>query len=61
MFKIHHQASVALFFFYALHVHTARMWVFFTIVLGLWDLVHAKIYKFEIRKRGLVVKLASLT
>ena len=46
-------------FSHPLHVHTVHTWVFFKIVL-LWDLVHAKIYKFEIRKRGLVVKLVTL-
>ena len=65
MFKIttkppSHQASFVLIFSHPLDVHTVRTCVFFTIVLP-WDLVQAKIYKFEIQKRGLVVKLDSLT
>ena len=35
-------------------------WVFFTILL-FWDLDHAKIYKFDLQIRGLVLKLASQT
>ena len=57
VFKFNDQTFLALFC-HPLDVHTVRTWVFFTIVL-LWDLVQAKIYKFEIRKRGLVVKLGN--
>ena len=42
------------------HLCAVFTWVFFSSSL-LWELVHDKIYKFALRKRGLVVKLASVT
>jgi len=42
------------------HLHAVFTWVFFSSLL-LWEFVHDKIYKFALRKRGFVVKLASLT
>ena len=41
------------------HVLTVYTWGIFSSLL-LWEFVHDKMYKFGIRKRGLVVKLASL-
>ncbi len=42
------------------HLHVVSTWVFFSSVL-LCEFVHDKIYMFALQKRGLVVKLASLT
>ncbi len=42
------------------HLQAVFTWVFFSSLL-LWEFVHDKIYMFTLRKRGLVVKLASLT
>ena len=53
--KLTTKPRMHLFFSHPLDVHTVRTWVFFPIVL-LRVLFQAKIYKFEIRKRGLVVK-----
>ena len=63
MRKVHHQASFAQNYLkmnITLTYNTVRTWVFFTFLL-LWDLPHAKIYKFDFRIRGLVVKLAGQT
>ncbi len=42
------------------HLHAVFTWVFFSFML-LREFVHDKICKFALRKRGLVVKLTSLT
>ena len=42
------------------HVHTVYTWILFS-SLVFWEFVHDKIFKFRLRKRGLVAKLASLT
>ena len=53
--KIHHQSSFDKIIHIIWTCNTVRTWVFFT-SLFLWDSVQTKIYKFDFRIRGLVVK-----
>lgn len=60
MLKIHHQASFAQNYSHHLDMQYC-LYVGFLTILLFWDLDHAKIYKFDLQIRGLVLKLASQT